>query len=82
MQQLEFGDTDLRALFSVFGKVLSAKVFIDKKTQKSKCFGFVSFENPDCAKNAIDTMHGFPVGNKKLKVQLKNHENENSFPSI
>jgi RNA recognition motif-containing protein len=55
---------------------LSAKVFIDKNTQMSKCFGFVSYKNIQSAKKAIDTMNGFPIGLKRLKVQLKKNKAE------
>jgi hypothetical protein len=34
-----YTDTDLVTMFMPFGNVLSAKVFIDKETKKSKCFG-------------------------------------------
>ncbi|TDG42559.1 hypothetical protein AWZ03_011018 [Drosophila navojoa] len=67
----EFTDTDLASTFLPFGNVISAKVFIDKQTSLSKCFGFVSFDNPESAQMAIKSMNGFQVGTKRLKVQLK-----------
>ncbi|XP_017882641.1 CUGBP Elav-like family member 2 isoform X4 [Ceratina calcarata] len=67
----EFSDTDLVSTFLPFGNVISAKVFIDKQTQLSKCFGFVSYDNATSAQAAIQAMNGFQIGMKRLKVQLK-----------
>ncbi|XP_022253541.1 CUGBP Elav-like family member 2 isoform X4 [Limulus polyphemus] len=67
----EFTDSDLAQTFLPFGTVISAKVFIDKQTNLSKCFGFVSYDNPVSAQAAIQAMNGFQIGTKRLKVQLK-----------
>ncbi|XP_071134455.1 CUGBP Elav-like family member 2 isoform X9 [Mytilus edulis] len=72
----EFTDSDLIQTFSPFGSVISAKVFIDKQTNLSKCFGFVSYDNPVSAQAAIQAMNGFQIGMKRLKVQLKRPKND------
>nr|XP_043874523.1 CUGBP Elav-like family member 1 isoform X2 [Solea senegalensis] len=72
----EFGDQDLLQMFMPFGNVVSAKVFIDKQTNLSKCFGFVSYDNPVSSQAAIQSMNGFQIGMKRLKVQLKRSKND------
>ncbi|XP_032813944.1 CUGBP Elav-like family member 2 isoform X3 [Petromyzon marinus] len=72
----EFGDQDLMQTFMPFGSVVSSKVFVDKQTNLSKCFGFVSYDNPISAQAAIQAMNGFQIGTKRLKVQLKRSKND------
>ena len=82
-------DADLIQLFSPYGEVISATVYIDKQTNLSKCFGkdlvtvnewvlciifllgFVSYNNPQSAQNALLQMNGYQVDQKRLKVSLK-----------
>ena len=66
-----FTDEDLARTFAPFGNVLSATVFIDKQTGRSKCFGFVSYDNVESAKYAINMLNGCQLGGKIIKVQLK-----------
>uniref|UniRef100_A0A8B9K9I5 CUGBP, Elav-like family member 4 n=1 Tax=Astyanax mexicanus TaxID=7994 RepID=A0A8B9K9I5_ASTMX len=40
-------------------------------------FGFVSFDNPGSAQAAIQSMNGFQIGMKRLKVQLKRPKDAN-----
>lgn len=64
-------DADLATLFAPFGNVVSAKVYVDKKTSESKGFGFVSYDAVSSAEAAIGAMNGFQIGTKRLKVQHK-----------
>ena len=54
-------DADLATLFAPFGAVISAKVYVDKKTSESKGFGFVSYDMTHAAEAAIEAMNGFQV---------------------
>lgn len=71
----ELNDHTLAATFMPFGNVVSSKVFVDKYTGQSKCFGFVSYDNPQSAHAAIQAMNGFQIGGKRLKVQHKRPKN-------
>eukprot|EP00117_Sycon_ciliatum_P048569 scpid95202/ scgid5818/ CUGBP Elav-like family member 6; Bruno-like protein 6; CUG-BP- and ETR-3-like factor 6; RNA-binding protein BRUNOL-6 len=79
-----FMDFHLWQLFLNFGEIVSAKVFIDKHTHQSKCFGFVSFANRQSASLAISSMNGVVYDGKRLAVSLKRRarlERSTSFPS-
>ena len=64
-------DVDLYVAFASFGTVYSAKVFTDKQTGASKGFGFVSYQDPRVAAQAIHAMHGYVWQGQRLRVSLK-----------
>jgi len=64
-------DDDIKNNFIKFGTVVSATINKDRDTGASKGFGFVSFDNPIAAQQAIQGMNGQEVDGKHLKVELK-----------
>jgi len=54
-------DHKLRSLFESFGEVLSANVIMDKLSGQSKGFGFVEFQDPSAADQAIAQINGKEV---------------------
>jgi cold-inducible RNA-binding protein len=65
----DMDDAELEEFFEKFGKVISAKVSIDRETGKSKGFGFVDMENESDAKDAIEHLDGISLGKKPLVVK-------------
>ena len=61
-------DEDLKAFFTPFGEVSSAKVISDKFTGKSRGFGFVEMPDDAAAKTAIAELDNGTVDNRTIKV--------------
>ena len=61
-------DQDLTDLFTPYGEVASAKIVLDKFTQRSKGFGFVEMPNDDQAQAAIAQLNGSEVDGRNLVV--------------
>ena len=79
---LSFTEIDLMSLFSPFGKIVSTKIYRDRKTGKSRGFGFVSFDNVESADVAIQKMDGYEIESKVLQVQKKIVKQNNSKESV
>ncbi|KAK7277704.1 hypothetical protein RJT34_22719 [Clitoria ternatea] len=67
----DYGDDELATAFQPFGRVLSAKIFVDKATGVSKCFGFVSYDTPESAQAAINKMNGCQLGVRHMTIKSK-----------
>jgi len=61
-------DEELREVFAEFGEVSSAKVIMDRETNRSRGFGFVEMDNDDEGKAAIEALDGAEVGGRNLRV--------------
>ena len=62
-------DATFADLFAKIGPVSSAKIIIDKFTQKSKGFGFVEYEKDEDAEKAIKELSDTEVEGRKIIVQ-------------
>ena len=61
-------DEDLREFFAEYGEVTSAKVIMDKETNRSRGFGFVEMSDDTSAKKAITELDGATVEGRTIKV--------------
>lgn len=58
---------ELMEVFGKYGNITSSVVMTDEEG-KSKCFGFVNFENPEDAANAVEALNGKKFGDKEWYV--------------
>ncbi|MBK7097433.1 MAG: RNA-binding protein [Sphingobacteriales bacterium] len=61
-------DQELENLFSEFGEISSAKIVLDKFSNRSKGFGFVEMANDDEAKVAIEALNGKEIDGRNIVV--------------
>lgn len=61
-------DNMLEEFFSAAGKVVSAKVIVDRDTNRSKGFGFVEMSSDEEAKAAIDQLNGKELDGRAISV--------------
>src|SRR5271154_2478340 len=61
-------EEELKNLFAEHGEVTSAKIVIDKFTQRSRGFGFIEMRDDAAARNAINELNGADFMGKNLVV--------------
>jgi RNA recognition motif-containing protein len=61
-------DQDLSNLFATHGEVTSAKIVLDKFTNRSKGFGFVEMADDAAAQAAIAALNGTEVDGRNIVV--------------
>lgn len=62
-------NTELGALFSPHGSVVSARIINDHYTRQSKCFGYVEMQHPQEGLKAMHELHGKIISQRKLVVK-------------
>lgn len=61
-------DDELREAFEAYGDVASAEVIFDRRTKRSRGYGFVEMESEDAARRAIDALNGADFQGRELRV--------------
>lgn len=78
-------DEDLREFFAEYGEVSSAKVIMDKFTNRSRGFAFVEMPDESSAQKAIQELDGATVDGRSIKVNVarpkEKSNNSRSFSS-
>ena len=75
----DLDDAELEEIFEKFGKIVSARVAMDRETGKSKGFGFVEMASHTDAKNAIENLKDISLGKKPLIVKQADERPPNKF---
>ncbi|OIP22395.1 RNA-binding protein [bacterium CG_4_10_14_0_2_um_filter_33_32] len=60
----------LSSMFSEYGEIKEATVIMDRLTNKSKGFGFVTFANDEDADKAVRELDGKEIQGRNLKVNV------------
>jgi len=74
-------DEDLRGFFTDYGTVTSAKIIMDKYTNRSRGFGFVEMSDDEAAQKAIAELNGATVEGRSISVTVARPKEERSGSS-
>jgi RNA recognition motif-containing protein len=69
-------DEDLREYFEEYGEVSSAKVILDKATNRSRGFAFVEMSDDAAGQKAIEELDGATVDGRTIKVNVARPKEE------
>lgn len=73
-------EDDLRELFAQYGAVEEAIIIMDRATNRSKGFGFVTFPDDSEAEAAITALNGTDIGGREIVVnEARPREPRNEF---
>jgi RNA recognition motif-containing protein len=71
-------DSELKELFEQHGEVRSAKIVVDKLTNRSRGFGFVEMADTTSGKKAIQELNGYSFQGKDLVVNEARPKSDDS----
>jgi len=75
----QVGDEDLKGFFATYGEVTSAKVILDRETNRSRGFGFVEMPNDAEGQEAINKLNGTTVDGRAISVNVARPKEKPAF---
>jgi len=69
---LHFNITEdmLRGIFEPFGRIQSIQLMKDPETDRSKGYGFITYNEAEDAKKAMEHLNGFELAGRSMKVTM------------
>ncbi len=61
---------DLENVFAKFGEIESIDIIVDRRSGRSRGYGFVSMLDQDEAKQAVENLNGSELGGRNLRVDF------------
>lgn len=72
-------DEELRATFEPYGTVVSAEVIFDKRTRRSRGYGFVEMAQDTEARRAIEALNGKELHGRELRVDASQPKSDKAI---
>ncbi|XP_020489260.1 poly(U)-binding-splicing factor PUF60 isoform X3 [Labrus bergylta] len=64
----DLSDADIKSVFEAFGRIKSCTLARDPTTGRHRSFGFIEYEKPQSALDAVSSMNLFDLGGQYLRV--------------
>lgn len=65
----DMDEIELTDIFKEFGGVVAANIVREKRTQKSRRYGFVEMDTEESAQQAVNLLHGGSIDDKEISVK-------------
>ena len=72
-------DEELKEVFKAFGKVVSARVVLERESGRSRGFAFVEMGSSSEAEQAVEGIHGREISGRPVSVTFAREKTSQKF---